>query len=191
MKNTIVSLLVTPLSKILMVFTIVASFDNLVEVFPQRGTFVSKIRLQDVREDHFIREALETATIRYAVRFMTQEDAKNFRQNLNMQQICVDSNNVEKLYLLDQELHKLLAQVGHSQRVWNVIDSAKLQLDRVRKLTYPMSGYMQSIVDQHREIVKQLCSGDEWKSLAAMKHHLNEVLQRVEVLIKDFPDYFA
>ena len=73
------------------------SFDNLVEVFPQRGTFVSKIRLQDVREDHFIREALETATIRYAVRFMTQEDAKNFRQNLNMQQICVDSNNVEKL----------------------------------------------------------------------------------------------
>ena len=93
---------------------------------------------------------LKQATIRYAVRFMTQEDAKNFRQNLNMQQICVDSNNVEKLYLLDQELHKLLTQVGHSQRVWNVIDSAKLQLDRVRKLTYPMSGYMQSIVDQHR-----------------------------------------
>ena len=50
---------------------------------------------------------------------------------------------------------------------------------------------MQSIVDQHREIVKQLCSGDEWKSLAAMKHHLNEVLLQVEVLIKDLPDYFA
>ena len=94
---------------------IILSFDNLVEVFPQRGTFVSKIRLQDVREDHFIWEALETVTILYAVRFMTQEDAKNFRQNLNMQQICVDSNNVEKLYLLDQELHKLLDQVGHSQ----------------------------------------------------------------------------
>ena len=30
------------------------SFDNLVVVFPQRGTFVSKIRLQDVREDHLI-----------------------------------------------------------------------------------------------------------------------------------------
>ena len=122
---------------------------------------------------------------------MTQEDAKNFRQNLNMQQIYVDSNNVEKLYLLDQDLYKLLAQVGHSQRAWNVIDSAKLQLDRVRKLTYPMSGYMQSIVDQQQEIVKQLFSGDEWKSLAAMKHHLNEVLKRVEVLIKDFPDYFT
>ena len=54
-----------------------------------------------------------------------------------------------------------------------------------------MSGYMQSIVDQHQEIVEQLCSGDEGTSLAAMKHHLNEVLQRVEVLIKDFPDYFA
>ena len=75
---------------------------------------------------------------------MTQEDAKNFCQNLTMQQICVDSNNVEKLYLLDQELNKLLPQAGHSQKVWNVIDSAKLQLDRVRELNYPMSGYMQS-----------------------------------------------
>jgi len=54
-----------------------------------------------------------------------------------------------------------------------------------------MSGYMQSIVDQHQEIVEQLCSGDEGKSLDAMKHHMNEVLLRLEVLIKDFPDYFA
>ena len=50
---------------------------------------------------------------------------------------------------------------------------------------------MQSIVDQHRKIVEQLCSVDEGKSLAAMKHHMNEVLLRVEVLIKDFTDYFA
>ena len=116
--------------------------------------------MQDVREDYIISEALETVMILYEVLLMTPEDAKNFCQNLNMQQICVDSNNVEKLYLLDQGLHKLLAQVGRSQKVWNVIDSTKLQLDRVRKLTYPMSGYMQSIVDQHRKIVKQLCSGD-------------------------------
>ncbi len=87
-------------------------------------------------------------------------------------------------------LHKYLAQVGHSDRVWNVIENAKLQLNRVRMLTYPMAGYMQIIVDQHREIVERLCSGDEEKAVAAMKHHLNDVLQRFEILIKDYPDYF-
>ena len=53
-----------------------------------------------------------------------------------------------------------------------------------------MAGYMQIIVDQHREIVERLCSGDKEKAVAAMKHHLNDVLQRFEILIKDYPDYF-
>ena len=80
--------------------------------------------------------------------------------------------------------------MGHSDRVWNVIENAKLQLNRVRMLTYPMAVYMQIIVDQHREIVERLCSGDEEKAVAAMKHHLNDVLQRFEIMIKDYPDYF-
>jgi len=106
---------------------------------------------------------------------LTRKDKDNLSEILDKQQICVDSNESEKLYQLDQMLHKYLAQVGHFDRVWNVIENAKLQLNRVRMLTYPMAGYMQIIVDQHRE---------------AMKHHLNDVLQRFEILIKDYPDYF-
>ena len=166
------------------------SFDNLVEIFPQRGTFVTKIRRQDVHEDHFVRDALETATITYAVEHLTSKDKDNLRKILDNQQICVDSNESEKLYQLDQKLHKYLAQVGHSEKVWNVIENAKLQLNRVRMLTYPMPGYLQIIVDQHRELVEQLCLGDEEKAVAAMKHHLNDVLQRFEILIKTYPDYF-
>ncbi len=84
-------------------------FENLVEIFPQRGTFVSKIRRQDVREDHFIREALETATIQFASLHLTHKDRDNLSEILDKQQICVDSNESEKLYQLDQILHKYLA----------------------------------------------------------------------------------
>ena len=166
------------------------SFDNLVEIFPQRGTFVTKISRQDVHEDHFVRDALERATIIYAVEHLTSKDKDNLRKILDKQQICVDSNDSEKLYQLDEKLHKYLAQVGHSEKVWNVIENAKLQLNRVRMLTYPMPGYLQIIVDQHRELVEQLCLGNEKKAVAAMKHHLNDVLQRFEILIKTYPDYF-
>jgi len=110
---------------------------------------------------------------------------------LDKQQISVDFNDGEKLYQLDQILHKNLVQVGRSDRVWNVIENAKLQLNRVRILTYPMVGYMQIIVDQHLETVERLCSGDERKAVAAMKNHLDEILQRFKILVKDFPDYFV
>ena len=110
---------------------------------------------------------------------------------MDKQQISVDFNDGEKLYQLDQILHKYLVQVGRSDRVWNVIENAKLQLNRVRMLTYPMVGYMQIIVDQHLEIVERLCSGDERKAVAAMKNHLDEILQRFKILVKEFPDYFV
>ena len=58
-------------------------------------------------------------------------------------------------------------------------------------LTYPMVGYMQIIVDQNLETVERLCSGDERKAVAAMKNHLDEILQRFKILVKDFPDYFV
>jgi len=77
-----------------------------VEIFPQRGTFVSKIRRQDVREDHFIREALETATIQFAARHLTRKDKDNLSEILDKQQICVDSNESEKLYYFTNTWHK-------------------------------------------------------------------------------------
>ena len=58
-------------------------------------------------------------------------------------------------------------------------------------LTYPMVGYMQIIFDQHLETVERLCSGDERKAVAVMKKHLDDILQRFKILVKDFPDYFV
>ena len=110
---------------------------------------------------------------------------------MDKQQIYVDFNDGEKLYQLDQILLKYLVQVGRSDRVWNVIENAKLQLNRVRMLTYPMVGYMQIIVDQYLETVERLCSRDERKAVAAMKKHLDEILQRFKILVKEFPDYFV
>jgi len=54
-----------------------------------------KIRRQDVREDHFIREALETATIQFAARHLTRKDKENLSEILDKQQICVDPMRVK------------------------------------------------------------------------------------------------
>ena len=110
---------------------------------------------------------------------------------MDKQKISLDFYDGEKLYQLDQNFHKYLIQVGRSDRVWNVIENAKLQLNRVRMLTYPMVDYMQIIVDQHLETVERLCSGDEREAVAAMKKHLDDILQRFKILVKDFPDYFV
>ena len=40
--------------------------EGLVEIYPQSGTRISKISMEEVCESHFIREAMESATVRFA-----------------------------------------------------------------------------------------------------------------------------
>ena len=47
--------------------------DGLVEIFPQAGTYVSRISIEAVHESQFIRVALEMATVGYAARHGTTE----------------------------------------------------------------------------------------------------------------------
>ena len=42
--------------------------ERLIVILDRSGTYVSRINIEDVRESQFIRESMETATVRYAVK---------------------------------------------------------------------------------------------------------------------------
>ena len=59
--------------------------DRLVEVFPQRGTYVAKIRIGDVKESAFIRQALEVAIARQVAEHHTDKMLEALTKNLRFQ----------------------------------------------------------------------------------------------------------
>ncbi len=166
------------------------SFEGLVEILPQRGTFVSRINLEDVREDHFIRMTMEAATVQQAAASIDSAQAEALELNLRNQQFCLERPNTEELYRLDQEFHRLIAGVGHSAKVWRVIDSAKLQLDRVRVLTYDLPQYLEQIVQQHRDLFEAIAAHHPDQAVQALQDHLNDVLRHIETLQQQHPEYF-
>lgn len=52
--------------------------ETLVDVFPQRGTFVSPIRTNEVLEAQFLRETLETAVVRRAAEDPSPSSSPNW-----------------------------------------------------------------------------------------------------------------
>ncbi len=167
------------------------SYEGLVEILPQRGTFVSRINLQDVREDHFIRMTMEAATVQHAAESIAAEQVEALEFNLRNQQFCLERANTEELYRLDQEFHRLIAGVGHSEKVWRVIDSAKLQLDRVRVLTYALPQYLEQIVHQHRALFEAIAAHHPEQAAQALQKHLTDVLSHIETLQHQHPEYFS
>ena len=78
--------------------------DGLVDIYPQRGTYVSLINLKAVEEGRWVREIMEKEIMEDAAGHLTEEDVYKLESNLVAQEVCRSRNYLEML-ALDDEFH--------------------------------------------------------------------------------------
>ena len=79
--------------------------EGLVEIYPQSGTHISKISMEEVRESHFIREAMESATVRFAAQQGDSEFHKQLKSRLQQFKDSLDTAEKDLLFELDELFH--------------------------------------------------------------------------------------
>jgi DNA-binding GntR family transcriptional regulator len=161
--------------------------EGLIEVQPQRGSFVSRISLAAMRRARFVREALEVAIVRRAAVRGLSAAAKEQMLATLAEQESVQSDP-ERFTLADDAFHRALADdVGISQ-LWSVLEREKSQFDRIRFLSLPIVTPVASLIAQHRAILAALLDRDPQAAEEAMRIHLSEVLKSAETLAAENPD---
>ena len=165
--------------------------DRLVEVFPQRGTYVTKIRLADVKESAFIRQALEVATARYVAEHRSEQMLKALTKNLRYQKICIEDQDLTSFYQLDEEFHQLLCEFTGFSRLKRVIEGSYAQLARVRKLLLPSPGRPEETHNEHKAILTAIRNSDGDAAAKAMKIHVGKVVSLVAEINQQQPELFA
>src|SRR5690606_27174410 len=71
------------------------SAEGLVDVFPQSGSFVSPIRLADIREAMFIRTALEIEAVRRVTQEVNPELIERLQANIQAQKAALDKKKLD------------------------------------------------------------------------------------------------
>ena len=84
--------------------------ERLIVILDRSGTYVSRINIEDVLESQFIRESMETATVRYAVRNWNTDLSEKLSLLLEQQKQCVKDDNRLRLYELDAMFHKTIVE---------------------------------------------------------------------------------
>jgi DNA-binding GntR family transcriptional regulator len=164
---------------------------GLVEVLPQRGSFVRKISLKAVRDARFVREAIELAVLREAIgRRLSPAFFTTTRELLAAQRVAAASHDAERFLTLDEEFHRSFALAIDCSHAWTVIEAQKAQMDRVRFLSLPSVTPVARLIDQHEVVLDAVERGDVAASEAAMRTHLSEVLAVLEPLCQLHPDLF-
>lgn len=167
------------------------SDEGLVDIFPQRGTYVSPIRVAEVAEAQFIREALETAVARMAAAKADDTFKARIRENLTEQRIAMEDGRLEDFMRLDEGFHRAFSDFAALPRAWHVIQNVKGQLDRVRYLSLPHPGHVTHLYEQHKDISDAVQGGDADAAAEHMRHHLREVFKSIDELMIEQPEVFG
>jgi DNA-binding GntR family transcriptional regulator len=167
------------------------SEENLVETYPQYGSFVAPIKLRDVFDSQFVREALECAAIERAVERIEPAQAKALTAILERQRARHRGDDSDGFFEADEQMHALIMEIAGHPQAWRQVENAKAQMDRVRYLTVRIPLKLSSVIAEHSTIVGRLIDRDRDGALEAMRVHLRGLFRSVEILMKENASYFA
>ncbi|WP_439575815.1 GntR family transcriptional regulator [Phreatobacter sp.] len=152
---------------------------GLVDVQPQRGTVVVKLSVQRMRDARFIREAIEVAIVRRACVQFAPHWRDRAERLIGAQHDASAAEDHRAFQHLDSQFHIALAEGAGCAEAWKAIELQKAHMDRVCALTLHGPGAMEPLVAQHQAILDAIADGDPDRAVAAMSHHLNEILRAV------------
>ena len=165
--------------------------ENLVETYPQYGSFVAPIKLRDVFDSQFVREALECAAIERAVERMDAAQSKALTSVLDRQRALHRANDTDGFFEADERMHALIVEIAGHPQAWRQVENAKAQMDRVRYLTVRLPRKQSSVLAEHGAIVDRLIGRDRAGAIEAMRVHLRGLFRSVEILKSENASYFA
>jgi DNA-binding GntR family transcriptional regulator len=165
--------------------------EELVEIFPQSGTFVARIPLGALPETIVIRKALEEAAARYAAERASAEQVARLRANVEIQAEMDAAGDHEGFHAADEAFHELIAEAAGHPGFWTLTQQLKIQVDRFRLLTLPVPGRIGAVIGEHRAILDAIENRDPAAAARSIGAHLDALRERIAEGRESNPLYFT
>jgi GntR family transcriptional regulator, rspAB operon transcriptional repressor len=166
------------------------SNEALVNIFPQKGTFVSKIDLSRVQEERFLRESLELAVLERFVTAHTEESIDRLKMNLKKQKSAIDQNDLAKFIDYDDQFHAIMFDESRKNLCYSIIQRFSSHYRRIRYLSLHFSKIYNQNIEQHQEIVEAVEKQDTGEATAILKRHIRKLIIEKDEICEKYPEYF-
>lgn len=166
--------------------------DGLVASYPQSRTVVTKIDIARIREEHFLRTAVECDVARQLAETGPAATVLKVKGLVKMQEALVDDiDQVQLFKQLDEAFHAALFAGVNQSSLHQHITARCGNLARLRSLDLPRVAKMASVLEGHRAVVAAIEAGDGEAAASAMRRHLSGSLERLPQIVDENPALFA
>lgn len=174
--------------------------EGCVEVFPQRGTQVSRISINRLHHAVFLRTVLEESVLRQLCSTgITPEQFEALEESLRKQRRYYDDQASSDLLDEDTRMHHLFYEYCGREHAWDSISLINCDMMRIRQLqimTYSYKVHMVAVASwentltEHRMMLDCLRRRDA-EAIAVMCHqHLGFITRDADHLRRLYPQYF-
>lgn len=165
--------------------------EGLVEIFPQYGSFVAPIKLLDVFDSQFAREALECASVEKAIARLDKSGDGELKAVIDRQRSSLRPQRRDAFFRADEDMHILVFKIAGHANAWRFVEGAKAQMDRVRHIAITLPRKQASILAEHEAVIDRMLARDRRGAVEAMRVHLRGIFRTIEMLRNDNSAYFA
>ncbi|HZJ84529.1 MAG TPA: GntR family transcriptional regulator [Syntrophomonadaceae bacterium] len=134
--------------------------EGFIVMVPRKGAYVADLSFKDIADVFEIRSALEGLAASLAAERITSEELEEMERCLVEKAEAILENDMEKLVSVDTKFHETIYRASRNERLTNIINNLREQIQRYRATTLAYPGRMQESLDEHRAIVEALQARD-------------------------------
>ncbi len=166
--------------------------EELVEIIPQKGTYISKINEQSVEESRYMREILEVEITKLAVEAFPESYLFLLEENLHSQELYLKQKNYEKLFQYDNDFHRIIYEGTNKMRIWESIQNISGQLNRVRimGLTLDSEEIWNLVYTEHKQIFNKIKNHEKEGLSEILIRHLERGKTHIKTIKEQYAEYF-
>lgn len=151
---------------------------NLVEVYPRRGVFVTRVDIRDLASLSEVREVLEGHAARLAAERATEDDQHELAALIDE---CRRKSDLDRRGLidLDQRIHRCVYRCTHNGFLEATLDEYYVLALRIWFLALDRVERLDEAVREHRELLEAIRDRDGERAESAMRRHVQGFEQAI------------
>lgn len=167
--------------------------ESLVVIDPQRGTFVTKLDYDYIRDIIYLRWCVESTLMCQIADQQPKALLLELRKCLENQKDLLQSDAIdpEEFTALDNAFHETIYTGSHRENLWDIIQEVNTSYLRFRMLDLVEGNSHRQIYQDHCKLVQFMEHNDQNELRSLLHQHLNGNLQNNEGIKLEYKEYFT
>jgi DNA-binding GntR family transcriptional regulator len=151
--------------------------EQLVEVFPRRGMFVTGVDLRDLARISEVRAVLEPEAARLAAARATDEERDELASLADQIKRGAD------LMTLDERIHRAVYAAAHNQLLENTLGEYYVLALRIWMIALERAQDLEEAVEAHRDLIHAIVAGNDDGAAEIMRAHVQDFEQAMRKVL--------